>query len=149
MSLLNKCLCINSFADRLHMGYLLEALRSHPDLMETKQARCFILKDSPVSEFYGHPCLKVIQRDDRFMLIVSFRSVHADTEWINLPEYLKFPDIVSEPSKDLWGTVDKEDNKDNFVTEIEAAVSKMREINTLEIMAGLTNSTPKIFWHSL
>lgn len=131
------------------MGYLLEALRRHPDLVETKQARCFILNNTPVSENYGHPCLRVIQTKKGFILIVSFRPAHADTEWVNLPDYLKFPDIISEPTKDLWGTLDKEDKEENFIKDIEQAISKMQDVKTLEIMASLTPSNPRPFWHAI
>lgn len=131
------------------MGYFLEVLRLHPELVETKQARCFILKNTPVSENYGHPCLRVIQTGKNYVLIVTFRSVHADTEWINLPDYLKFLDIVSEPAKDLWGIKVEEDDEYKFAEGIEKAIQKMRDVKTLEIMASLSPATPVMFWHAV
>ena len=130
------------------MGFLVEFLRSHDSLVETRQQYCFVLKGGPTSEVYGVPCLRVLQTRDGFSLRVVFRSVYADTEWVDLPDYLKQSDLYSiRGAASLWGINDLVDTEENFIPVILEALKLLNDIETLEILAGLSNIETPLFWH--
>ena len=126
------------------MPHFIEIVEQHPQIIPTRQARCYTIKGVETSPLYGTPALKFIENRNSITVEVVFRPVDADTPWEELPSWVKVsPDEITYvfiPEKPLWAVELKTDEiAEELPGKIDQAVMLLKNVSLMEHLAGLQN----------